>query len=71
MSVGIALYPDDGRDLQSLLCSSDAAMYSDKSLQKASRSAASVGESSVWTVIVRSSSESNQVDPGERVVDLL
>jgi diguanylate cyclase (GGDEF)-like protein len=30
ISVGIALYPEDGLDLQSLLCRSDAAMYRDK-----------------------------------------
>jgi diguanylate cyclase (GGDEF)-like protein len=40
ISVGIALYPDDGRDLQSLLCNSDAAMYSDKSSRKVNRVAA-------------------------------
>lgn len=40
ISVGIAIYPDGGRDMQSLLCSSDAAMYSDKHKRKGSRSAA-------------------------------
>lgn len=30
ISVGIALYPEDGTDLQGLLCRSDAAMYHDK-----------------------------------------
>jgi diguanylate cyclase (GGDEF)-like protein len=40
VSVGIAVYPDSGRDLQSLLCSSDAAMYSDKTTRKADRPAA-------------------------------
>jgi GGDEF domain-containing protein len=30
ISVGIALFPEDGADLQSLLCRSDAAMYRDK-----------------------------------------
>src|SRR6266566_3848154 len=45
--------------------------YASKSSRRASRSAASVGESSVWTAIVRSSLELNQVDAGERVLDLL
>src|SRR5713226_4120853 len=45
--------------------------YASKSSRKASRSAASAGVSSVWAAIVRSSSESDQVDAGERVVDLL
>jgi diguanylate cyclase (GGDEF)-like protein len=40
VSIGIAVYPDTGRDLQSLLCNSDAAMYSDKASRKAVRSAA-------------------------------
>jgi predicted signal transduction protein with EAL and GGDEF domain len=38
--VGVALYPEDGQDLQSLLCRSDAAMYTDKQLRKSGRSAA-------------------------------
>ncbi len=40
ISIGVALYPDDGQDLQSLLCRSDAAMYADKSARKAGRHAA-------------------------------
>jgi diguanylate cyclase (GGDEF)-like protein len=40
ISIGIAVYPEDGSDMQSLLCNSDAAMYSDKSARKVSRSAA-------------------------------
>ncbi len=40
ISVGIAVYPDTGHDLQSLLCNSDAAMYADKSARKAVRPAA-------------------------------
>lgn len=39
ISVGVAVYPDDGRDIQGLLCKSDAAMYTDKSTRKASRAA--------------------------------
>ena len=35
ISVGIALYPDDGGDLQTLLCRSDPAMYRDKQSRKA------------------------------------
>ena len=30
ISVGVAMYPDDGADLPALLCRSDAAMYQDK-----------------------------------------
>ncbi len=30
VSIGIAIYPDDGEDIQSLLCRSDTAMYEDK-----------------------------------------
>ena len=30
ISVGVAMYPDDGADLPALLCRSDAAMYADK-----------------------------------------
>jgi len=40
ISIGIAMYPEEGTDLQSLLCNSDAAMYSDKSARKVNRSAA-------------------------------
>lgn len=40
ISVGVALYPEDGQDLQALLCRSDAAMYTDKQLRKAGRPAA-------------------------------
>ncbi len=40
ISVGVATYPDDGRDLQSLLCNSDAAMYTDKTSRKANCTAA-------------------------------
>src|SRR5216683_3655386 len=45
--------------------------YASKSSRKASRSAASAGLSSVWTAMGRSSSESDEVDAGERVVNLL
>ncbi|HLK59175.1 MAG TPA: diguanylate cyclase [Chthonomonadaceae bacterium] len=37
MSIGIALFPEDGQDLQSLLCRSDAAMFHDKQQRKAGR----------------------------------
>jgi len=40
LSVGVAVYPDNGLDLQSLLCNSDAAMYSDKTTRKIERAAA-------------------------------
>ncbi len=40
VSVGVAVYPEDGKDLQSLLCMSDAAMYSEKSARKGERLAA-------------------------------
>ncbi|HLJ56909.1 MAG TPA: diguanylate cyclase [Chthonomonadaceae bacterium] len=40
LSVGIAIYPESGHDIQTLLCASDANMYSDKSARKAGRIAA-------------------------------
>ena len=40
ISVGIVNYPEDGKDLASLLCGSDAAMFADKSRRKAGRVAA-------------------------------
>ena len=40
ISVGIVNYPEDGKDLASLLCSSDAAMFADKSRRNAGRTAA-------------------------------
>ena len=40
ISVGIVNFPEDGADLASLLCGSDAAMFADKSRRKAGRFAA-------------------------------
>ena len=40
LSIGIAIYPDEGQDLQGLLCRSDAAMYEDKQARRAAREAA-------------------------------
>ena len=40
ISVGIVNYPEDGKDLATLLCGSDAAMFADKSRRKAGRVAA-------------------------------
>ena len=40
ISVGIVNFPEDGADLASLLCGSDAAMFADKSRRKAGRIAA-------------------------------
>src|SRR5712664_1839212 len=45
--------------------------YASKSSRRARRSAASVGVISACTAIGGSSSESDEVDAGERVVDLL
>ena len=39
VSIGVALFPHDGNDLQTLLCTSDAAMYSDKQARKQGRAA--------------------------------
>lgn len=40
ISIGIAIYPSEATDLQSLLCRSDAAMYADKRERHAERAAA-------------------------------
>lgn len=37
VSIGVAIYPDDGEDVQGLLCRSDTAMYTDKVDRKTSR----------------------------------
>ena len=39
VSIGVALFPKDGADLQSLLCTSDASMYADKAARKQGRAA--------------------------------
>ncbi len=39
VSIGVALFPHDGEDLQSLLCRSDASMYADKKARKQERAA--------------------------------
>src|SRR6185437_13172335 len=45
--------------------------YASNSSRNASRSAASAGVSSEWMAIDAGSSDSDEVDAGERVVDLL
>ena len=39
VSIGVALFPQDGADLQTLLCRSDASMYADKQVRKQGRAA--------------------------------